>query len=84
MRRRIKSTHNPADLGSPSKRTCGWEVTDIGAGHGSKVPVRPVTRGVALTCTTPVKWRARTPIIRSCVRLFLAAWLSTYQGVLGR
>ena len=25
-----------------------------------------------------------SPIIRSCVRLFLAAWLSTYQGVLGR
>ena len=24
----------------------------------------------------------RMPIIRSCVRLFLAAWLSTYQGVL--
>ena len=49
---------------------------------------------------TPVSWRLshsvidsvglaapssrRTPIIRSCVRLFLAAWLSTYQGVLGR
>jgi len=26
--------------------------------------------------------KSSLPIIRSCVRLFLAAWLSTYQGVL--
>ena len=29
-----------------------------------KVPVSPVARGVALTCTTPVKWRPRSPVIR--------------------
>jgi hypothetical protein len=48
---------------SPSKRSCAREVTDIGAGHGAKVPVRPVAFVVALTRTTPVKWRPQTTLL---------------------
>jgi len=40
-----------------------WEEADITAGHGSRVPVHPVSPGAALTCATPVKWRALTNIM---------------------
>ena len=46
--------------GSPSKRSYAWEEADIIAGHGSRVPVHPVSPGAALTCATPVRWRPHT------------------------
>ena len=49
--------------GSPSRRTCAWKIAAISAGHGSKVPTRPVAPGTTLTCATPVKWRPRTCVI---------------------
>ncbi len=53
----IDDLHNKYS-GSPSKRSYVWEEADITAGHGSRVPVHPVSPGAALTCATPVKWRA--------------------------
>jgi len=49
--------------GSPSKRICAWQVAAISAGHGAKVPTRSVAPGTALTCATPVKWRAPSEVM---------------------
>ena len=54
--------------GSPSKRSYAWEEAGIIAGHGSRVPVHPVSPGAALTCATPVKWRPHSGVTptRTC------------------
>jgi hypothetical protein len=83
MRRRIKSIL-PADSGSPFNRSsAGQRHTTSNRTNGHFGAMTSANVGY-LPPAGPLRWRAQTPIIRSCVRLFLAAWLSTYQGVLGR
>jgi hypothetical protein len=70
--------------GSPSKRSYAWEEADITAGHGSRVPVHPVSPGAALTCATPVKWKALRILMRTSPLCRPGGWSTRQPAMTGR
>src|ERR1039457_4457544 len=51
--------------GSPFNRSFLTSTTDVRAGHNRKSPVCLADPGTPLTCVTPLKWRPRSPLMRT-------------------